>query len=165
MRPACATTWWWKSTTGLAVGTVSERQGCPWWRGIWRKSDAKSRTDEKKLDTRLTWNGWACQTKQSPILPEFHAVNLAVTWEESGCAYPGRSLEGYLLNNLISDSQMNQEKSAEAIVVPSRNKGLNNLKSWKKQGGVDIPPKHRKYRGIDQKIATYRGMSWKRKSI
>ena len=31
---------------------------------------------------------------------------------------PGRSLEGYSINNRTSDSLMNQEKSAEAIVAP-----------------------------------------------
>ena len=34
VRPAWATARWWKSTTGLVVGTVSSRQGCPRRRGI-----------------------------------------------------------------------------------------------------------------------------------
>ena len=32
-----------------------------------------------------------CRATQSPRLPESRAVNVAVTWEESCCSYPGRS--------------------------------------------------------------------------
>ena len=91
MCPAWAITWWWKSTTGLAVGTVSSRQGCPPWGGIWRKPAAKSRTDGQKLYIRLNWNGWVCKSKRSPILHKFHTVNTAVKWEEGYSSYPGRS--------------------------------------------------------------------------
>ena len=29
VSPEWVMTWWWKSTTGLALATVSRRQGCP----------------------------------------------------------------------------------------------------------------------------------------
>jgi len=37
----------------LIVPTVSLRQGCPWWRGIWRKSAAKLWSEVHKLYLRL----------------------------------------------------------------------------------------------------------------
>jgi hypothetical protein len=52
VRPAWAVTWRWKSATRLAVGSVSQRQGCPPWGGIWRKPEAKSRADEQKPHIR-----------------------------------------------------------------------------------------------------------------
>ena len=88
---ACVTTWRWKSATDLAVGTVSQRQGCPSWDGIWRKSEAKPRSDEQKLYRRRAWNGRVSKTKRSPILPEFQGVNTADTRGEGGNAYPRRS--------------------------------------------------------------------------
>ena len=49
--PAWVTTWRWKSVVGLVVGTTSQGQGCLWWGGIWRKSEAKSLlgTEESKI--------------------------------------------------------------------------------------------------------------------
>ena len=88
---ACVITWRWKSATGLAVGTVSQRQGRPSWGGVWRKSEAKLRSDEQKLYIRRTWNGRVCYTKRSPILPEFQGVNTADIWDEGDNAYPRRS--------------------------------------------------------------------------
>ena len=54
----------------------------------WR---ANSRTDEQKSHRRPYRDGRVCITTRSPMLPESRAVNVAVTWEESCCAYPGRS--------------------------------------------------------------------------
>src|SRR5699024_4754038 len=57
------------------------------------EAEAKPRTDEQELYIRLTWNGRVCFTKQSPILPEFHTVNTAVTWGGYS-SYPGSSYKG-----------------------------------------------------------------------
>ena len=84
-------TWRWKSATGLAVGTVSRRQGRPSWGGVWKKLEAKPRSDEQKLHIRHTWNGRVSCTKRSPILPEFQGVNAADIWGEGDYAYPRRS--------------------------------------------------------------------------
>ena len=126
MRPAWAITWWWKSATGLAVGTVSRRQGCPKRFGIWRKPEANSRTDEQELHTRLNRNGRVCATKQSPILHEFHTVNTAVTWEEGYSSYPGRSHGRG--NSVEKDSSWEVSRSHSSF---HGNEGLNNLKSWR----------------------------------
>ena len=67
---------------GLVVGTTSQGQGCPLWSGIWRKSEAKSRSEEHELHTRLTKVGWVCNTKQSPTLPKTLGVNVADIWDE-----------------------------------------------------------------------------------
>ena len=80
--PAWATTWRWKSVVGLVVGTTSQGQGCPLWSGIWRKSEAKSRSEEHELHTRFTKVGWVCNTKQSPTLPKILGVNVADIWDE-----------------------------------------------------------------------------------
>ena len=73
--PEWAVTWWWKSTTGLAVGTVSWGQVRPSWGGVWSKPKAKSRSDEQKSHIRHMQSGRACYTKRSPILPELCGVN------------------------------------------------------------------------------------------
>ena len=91
VRPAWAITWRWKSATGLAVGTVSKGQGCPPWGGIWRKPNANPWSDEQKPHIRHLWDGRACITKQSPILPESHSVNVADIWGEGYRSYLGRS--------------------------------------------------------------------------
>ena len=111
VRPAWVITWWWKSTTGFAVGTVSEWQGCPPWGGIWRKSDANTRTDGQKSHIRLVGDGRACSTKWSPILHESLTVNEAVTWVEGYHSYPGRSY-----GHEESWSKACHKKSAEVIV-------------------------------------------------
>ena len=97
VRPAWATTRWWKTTTPSAVESVSRRQGCPSWGGIWRKSEAKSRSEEYELHTRLTKVGWVCNTKQSPTLPKTLGVNVADIWDEGCCSYLGRS-DRYIAN-------------------------------------------------------------------
>lgn len=48
-----------------------------------------------------------CRATQSPMLPESHAVNVAVTWEESCCFYPGRSCGGCVGKK--SESRSNNE--------------------------------------------------------
>lgn len=55
---------------------------------------------------------------------------------------------------------MNQEKPAEAIVVIDEGPIVLSLKNL---GKLIIPLKHRKHRGTDQKMTTYRGIRWKRK--
>ena len=40
---------------------------------------AKFRIDEQKSHIRLTWDGRLCQTRRSPMLPESHTVDAAVT--------------------------------------------------------------------------------------
>ena len=91
MCPAWATTWRWESVVGLVVGTTSQRQGCPSWGGIWRKSEAKSWSEEHELHIRLYKVGRVCYTKRSPTLPETLRVNVADVWDEGCCPYPGRS--------------------------------------------------------------------------
>ena len=95
--PAWATTWRWKSVVGLVVGTTSQGQGCPSWDGIWRKSKAKSWSEEYELHMRLTKVGRVCATKQSPTLPETLGVNVADIWDEGCCSYLGRS-DRYIAN-------------------------------------------------------------------
>ena len=97
VRPAWATTWRWKSVVGLVVGTTSQWQGCLLWGRIWRKSEAKSRSEEYELHTRLTKVGRVCITKQSPTLPETLGVNVADIWDEGCCSYVGRS-DRYIIN-------------------------------------------------------------------
>ena len=63
VRPAWVTTWWWKSTTDFAVGTVSQRQGCPPRGGIRRKSAANTRTDEQKLHIKAEQGGMSLPNK------------------------------------------------------------------------------------------------------
>ena len=48
-----------------------------------------------------------CLATQSPMLPGSHAVNVAVTWEESCCFYPGRSCGGCVGKK--SESRSNNE--------------------------------------------------------
>ena len=84
--PEWTVTWWWKSTTGLAVGTVSRGQVRPSWGGLWSKPKANSRSDEQKSHIRHMQSGRACHTKQSPILPELCGVNVADIWEEGYCS-------------------------------------------------------------------------------
>ena len=95
--PAWATTWRWKSVVGLVVGTTSQWQGCLSWGRIWRKSEAKSRSEGYELHTRLTKVGRVCITKQSPTLPETLGVNVADIWDEGCCSYLGRS-DRYIAN-------------------------------------------------------------------
>ena len=119
MRSAWAITRRWKSATDLAIGTVSQRQGCPSRGGIWRKSDvgdgnnprAKPRSNEQKLHTRRTRNGRVSKTKQSPILPEFLGVNAVDTRGESNHSYPRRSCR---CESIVTT---NCKKSAETIVA------------------------------------------------
>ena len=80
--PAWVTTRRWKSVVGLVVGTTSQGQGCLWWGGIWRKSEAKSWSEGYELHTRLTKVGRVCNTKQSPTLPKTLGVNVADIWDE-----------------------------------------------------------------------------------
>ena len=95
--PAWATTWRWKSVVGLVVGTTSQWQGCLLWGRIWRKSEAKSRSEGYELHTRLTKVGRVCITKQSPTLPKTLGVNVADIWDEGCCSYLGRS-DRYIAN-------------------------------------------------------------------
>ena len=80
-------TWRWKSSADPARGTASrtarvstarwnlKEAGCQG-EEFWR---AKFRTDEQKPHIRPNWNGRFCNTRRSPMLPEFHTVNEAVT--------------------------------------------------------------------------------------
>jgi hypothetical protein len=64
VRPAWATTRWWKTTTPSAVESVSRRQGCPSWGGIWRKSEVSEKMQAGKRLNRWTethsrpWKQW-----------------------------------------------------------------------------------------------------------
>ena len=82
---------------GLVVGTTSWGQGCLSWGGIWRKSKAKSWSEEHELHIRLTKDGWVCKTKQNPTLPKSLGVNVADIWDEGCCSYLGRS-DRYIVN-------------------------------------------------------------------
>jgi hypothetical protein len=46
--------------------------------------------------SRLVWSGRVCVTTRSPMLPDLHTVDAAVTWDESTRAYPGRSCESLI---------------------------------------------------------------------
>ena len=82
---------------GLVVGNTSQGQGCPSWGGIWRKSEAKSWSEEHELHTRLTKVGRVCNTTQSPTLPKTLGVNVADIWDEGCCSYLGTS-DRYIAN-------------------------------------------------------------------
>ena len=79
---------------------------------LWR---ANSRTDEQKSHSRPYRDGRVCDTTQSPMLPESHTVNVAVTWEERCYSYPGRSCRREVGNPKAAVTT-NCKKSAEAIV-------------------------------------------------
>jgi len=57
-----------------AVVVVSLMQGCPRWRGIWRKQAANLRSEEHELHIRLGIIGWVCETKQSPYCRRWYRV-------------------------------------------------------------------------------------------
>ena len=70
------------------------------------------------------------------MLPESRAVNVAVTWEESCCAYPGRSCRREVGE---SESRSNNElqevsRSHSTLKVFFSREGLNNRKSQVKTG-------------------------------
>ncbi len=75
------------------------------------KNAKKFRRDEEFGSAR--WggpkdrDGRVCLATQSPMLPKSHAVNVAVTWEESCCFYPGRSCGGGVGKK--SESRSNNE--------------------------------------------------------
>jgi len=48
---------------GLIVFTVSQRQGCPPWGGIWKKSEAKLRSEEHELHKRQRTTGQVGRSK------------------------------------------------------------------------------------------------------
>lgn len=73
------------------------------------------------------------------MLPKFRAVNVAVTWEESCCSYPGRSCRRKVgrKKNPNTAVTTNCKKSAEAIVPKGKKiqmEGPNNRKSLVKTG-------------------------------
>lgn len=80
--PQWAVTRWWKSTSGLAVGTVRWGQVRPSGGGVWSKPNANSRSNEQKSHIRHMQSRRACYTKQSPILSELCGVNVAEVWED-----------------------------------------------------------------------------------
>ena len=127
MRPTSARSIGWKSRTRPTAGSVSQRQGCPPWDGIWRKPEAKPWPDEQKSHIRLTWDGWLCKTRRNPMLHESHTVNAAVTRNEGYCSYAGRSaryapMRDKSFPNRVSRIErlrLNLQKSALPI-VPKR---------------------------------------------
>ena len=98
----------------------------------WR---AKFRTDEQKPHIRPNRGGRVCVTKRSPMLPEPHTVNEAVTRNEGYRSYPGRSCRREVGKNPNAAVTTNCKKSAEAIVPEFfRGEGPNNRKSSVKTG-------------------------------
>ena len=87
----------------------------------WR---ANSRTDEQKSHSRPYRDGRVCTTTQSPMLPESRAVNVAVTWEESCCAYPGRSCRREVGESESRSNNELQEVSRSHGTVCRRHRGV-----------------------------------------
>jgi len=62
---------------------VSQRQGCPLWSGIWRKLEAKFRSEGHESHKEATAVGRVCITKRNPNHPKAVGVDVADTWNES----------------------------------------------------------------------------------
>jgi len=67
----------------MIVGSVSLRQGCPPRGGIWRKSAAKSRSDEQEADKRQIHPDELAKQSKVQNYPKGVYVNLTDIWDES----------------------------------------------------------------------------------
>ena len=155
-------TWWWKSTTDLAVGTVSRRQGCLSWGRIWKKPDVEAEKcnhgqnlglTNRNCISRRIWDGRVSKSKQSPnprspqnefcgvlgYCTKSQGVNTADICGEGCNAYPRRSCRR---ETVVTT---NCKKSADAI-VPSREK------TWE---GLYIKHYHYKWKTWTQRILWY----------
>ena len=132
MCSARVITRWWKFTTGLAVGTVSWRQGRPLWGGVWKKSDvwtyknyrgqSLGLTNRNYIKGILEWTSLINKTKSDTARVSRFKCSRYMRWG-------WLRLPEEILQAEKSVVTMNCKKSAE-VIVPRGKKFFSGRIEW-----------------------------------